>query len=232
MLRGIFLSARAMKNQTIRNDVIANNLANINTAGFKKDIALFHSAVDNNNRETTNVQSAIQYNQGTFNQTDRVLDLAIHGEGFFEVETDEGARYTRNGAFLINSEGYLVTSNGDRVAGGIQLPPGKIEVYGNGAVKVNGVSAGRISVVDFEDKSLLEKTGSTLFRAMQGASPKELTIEETNIVSGFIEESNVDVVAEMTNMIEGLKAYEISQKALKSQDEILQMMTTRIGKIG
>jgi flagellar basal-body rod protein FlgG len=218
-----------MNNQVSRNDVISNNIANVNTTGFKKDILIFQRE-EENNTEVTNPKTSISYDQGPLNRTDRKLDLAIHGRGFFEVETGEGTRYTRNGAFVRDSEGFLATSEGHLLSGGIQIPGGDIEIAEDGTVSVEGAVFGSISIVDFDDISALEKVGASLFRAPEGIKPQEVPAGESAVLSGYIEKSNVNVIDEMTDMISALRAYEISQKALKSQDEILGLMVSRIGK--
>jgi flagellar basal body rod protein FlgG len=174
----------------------------------------------------------VNFDQGPLNRTGRALDLAIHGDGFFEVETGDGARYTRNGAFVRDSDGYLATQDGNPLAGGIQIPPGEVQIAEDGTVSVDGAVFGRIRIMQFDDSSVLEKDGSSLFRTANGVKPREAPAGEASVLSGYIEKSNVDVIGEMTDMISALRAYEISQKALKSQDEILGMMVSRIGKTG
>ncbi len=224
-----------MKNQVARNDVISNNLANVSTGGFKKEIAVFHSGGQNQSNGEPVVFTATSFVQGALRRTDNPLDMAIEGEGFFVVETDEGEMYTRNGAFMKDSEGYLCTAEGHRVvtsSGTIQLPPGRVEVSKEGIVSVNGSDIGRVKVVRFQDTSKLEKVGSNLFRANDGASPEEVPEEEAAVLSGYIEESNVEVIKEMTDMIAALKAYEIAQKVFKSEDEVLQHLTRTVGRVG
>jgi len=231
MLRGISLSAEAMNNHISKNDVIANNMANVNTTGFKRDILIYQRG-EENGIQVTNPRVTVNFDQGPLNRTGRPLDLAIHGDGFFEVETGEGTRYTRNGAFVRDSDGYLTTQEGNPVSGGIQLPPGQMEIAEDGTISVDGAIYGQIRIVEFEDSSGLEKDGSSLFRATNGVKPREVPAGEVAVLSGYIEKSNVDVIGEMTDMISALRAYEISEKALKSQDEILEMMVGRIGKTG
>ncbi len=235
MLKGISMAALAMKNQVARNDMIANNLANTNTAGFKKDIAVFQQ--DNGAAEDSgsSIILAASFEQGPVTRTDRPLDVAIQGDGFFVVETDEGDRYTRAGSFAVNSEGVLTTVEGDIVAsssGSIQIPPGEIDISREGQVRVNGADAGRIRVVNFEDCSKLEKIGSSLWKAPDDLSPGDLAEEETELLSGFLESSNVEVITQMTEMISALKAYEISQKALKSEDQVLGKLIETVGRTG
>ncbi|MBD3178624.1 MAG: flagellar hook-basal body complex protein, partial [Candidatus Latescibacteria bacterium] len=203
MLRGISLSAKAMNNNVARNDVISNNMANVNTTGFKKDVLIFQRE-EQDNGQVTSPRVSINFDQGPMNRTGRTLDLAINGRGFFQVDTGEGARYTRNGAFLRDSDGYLATSDGYTVAGGIQVPNGDIEIAEDGTVSVEGAVFGRIEIVDFEDSSMLEKAGASLFRAAEGSKPREVPPEEASILSGYIEKSNVDVIGQMTDMISAL----------------------------
>ncbi len=232
MLKGISIAANAMKNQTARNDMIANNLANVDTTGFKKDIALFQLGKTGGGQPDTTVRLVTAHEQGPLTRTERALDLAIQGDGFFVVETEDGERYTRAGSFVVTPEGHLATIDGNKVSGAAAIPPGEIEVSREGNISVNGVDAGQIGVVTFEDATRLEKTGSGLFAAPDDMSSSEMPEEERFILSGFLENSNVEVITEMTDMITALKAYEISQKALKSEDEILHLLISTVGKTG
>ncbi|MBU8922189.1 MAG: flagellar hook-basal body protein [Bacteroidales bacterium] len=232
MLKGISMAAKAMKNQTARHDMIANNLANVNTTGFKKDIAVFQQMDTLQGEKDTLVRVAVSYEQGPVTRTDRPLDLAIQGEGFFVVDTDAGERYTRAGAFMVDSDGFLVTLDGDLLSGGISVPPGNIDITREGLVRVDGATMGEVRVVTFDEISRLEKAGSGLLKAPEDLSPTDLGAEDKIVLSGFLESSNVEVVTEMTEMITALKAYEISQKALKSEDEILKLLTGTVGRIG
>ncbi|MBN2071809.1 MAG: flagellar hook-basal body protein [Candidatus Krumholzibacteriota bacterium] len=232
MLKGISMAARAMKNQVARNDMIANNLANINSAGFKKDFAVFAEQKTDSGLIDTIVKVATSFSQGQLTRTERPLDVAIQGDGFFVIETDEGEMYTRDGSFTVNSEGNLATSNGQLVAGSIAIPPGEIEISREGNIRVDGIITGQLRIVRFDETSSLEKAGSSLLTAPDDISPTDLAPEEITVLSGFLENSNVEVISEMTEMITALKAYEISQKALKSEDEILHMLTSTVGKTG
>ncbi len=235
MLKGISKAARAMKNQTARNDVIANNLANASTRGFKKEVSLFRQVTSGDGVIETIVQTVPSHEQGPITRTGRSLDMAIQGDGFFVLETDNGERYTRNGSFVMDAEGYLVSVDGHHVssaAGSLQLPAGAVRVSREGTITVDGTEVGRIKVVRFEDASALENAGSSLFRAPDGVTAEDVPEEGTVVLSGFIEESNVGVVREMTDMIAALKAYEVAQKALKSQDEILRQLVGTVGRTG
>ncbi len=231
MIKGISMAARAMKNQVVRNDVIANNLANVNTVAFKKDVPAFQLEESGGGIETR-VLVAVSHAQGPLTRTDRPLDVAIEGDGYFVVETDEGEAYTRRGSFIRDEDGYVITSEGHRVVssgGALQIGTGDISISREGIIEVDGDEIGRLRIVRFEDKTGLIKTGSSLFTPAGGEVPEDLTEEEVSVLSGFIEESNVEVVSEMTKMIKALKAYEIAQKALKAQDEVLQLT---VGKVG
>ncbi|MBN1164365.1 MAG: flagellar hook-basal body protein [Candidatus Krumholzibacteriota bacterium] len=235
MLKGISMAARALKNQVTRNDIIANNLANTNTTGFKKDIAVFRQEETPGIRTETRVKALVSYDQGPLVRTERALDVAIQGEGFFVLDTDEGERYTRAGSFVVNQEGALSTVDGLPVSsstGTLIIPPGEVDISPEGFVTVDGVNVGKIRVVRFADSTRLVKAGSSAWTAPPDASPEDVAEEETVILSGFIEASNVNVISEMTEMITALKAYEVSQKMIKSQDEILQMLTNKVGTVG
>ncbi|RKZ07828.1 flagellar basal-body rod protein FlgF [bacterium] len=234
MLKGLTFAAKAMKNQVAHNDVIANNLANVNTTGFKKEIAVLHSGTGKDTKEETGLFTVTSFIEGALVRTERPLDIAIEGKGFFVVDTDKGEMYTRNGAFAKDSEGYLVTADGDKVSstsGDIQLPAGNIEVSQEGVISVNGSEVGRLKIVRFDNPEKLEKVGSNLFKAPDGITGEDVAEDEVSVLSGYIEQSNVNVIKEMTDMISALKAYEIAQKAVKSEDDILQQLTRTVGRV-
>jgi flagellar basal-body rod protein FlgF len=234
MLKGMSIAAAAMRNQSLRQDVLANNLANVNTEGFKKEISFFTRQSGSDGQSETGLRVATSFKQGPLTRTQRQLDVAIQGEGFFVIETGNGERYTRRGVFVRSSDGYMVTPEGDQLVssgGELQLPPGEVTISSEGIVEVDNREIGRIKVVRFDDSSVLQKVGSSMFKAAATVSPTELEIEEISMVQGFVEESNVNVIHEMSEMIKALKAYEISQKAIKSHQEVIQMVTSQVGRV-
>jgi len=220
---------------------VTNNLANVNTPGYKADHPSFDSyfvskpEVKNGMASTSvsiiGVNDGVDVTEGSFKPTGNPLDLAIEGEGFFVIDTPAGTRYTRNGTFTLNSEGLLTTNEGFSVMGegGEMDVSGKdILVAEDGKVVVDGRQAGKLRVVSFADDRLLKKEGSSLFSLMPGGV--EMDSEEGGIVQGGLEMSNVNVVIEMTRLISIQRAYESYQKVIQAMGDMSTKATNEIGK--
>ncbi|SDE99423.1 flagellar basal-body rod protein FlgF [Sporolituus thermophilus] len=247
MIRGIYTAASGMLAEAVRTDVTANNLANANTAGYKKDVALSHdfagilisrindgpgapvigtlglgAVVDN---------VATIHTTGMMRPTGNALDLAIDGPGFFVVVTPAGPRYTRNGAFTKNAGGELVTQAGYRVmgqAGPVWLGDGaKVAIDADGRIFVDEVEVDRLQVVDFPDRRALVKEGDSLFAA-PGAAPQAGTGQ---VRQGMLELANVNVVAEMVTLIAGYRAYEINAKLVQTHDQLLDKAVNDVARV-
>jgi len=202
--------------QQLRCDTIANNLANLGTKGFKRDILAFDEVL------TMKMNSATDFSQGPTQRTGNPLDLALDGPGFFKVETEKGVRYTRNGAFTLDQEHYLVTRSGDRLlgeGGPITISGHEVSVGIDGEIRVDGVTAGRISLVDFENHRVLRKEGGTYYACDSDAEEVPVPAR-TSLSQGALEESNVDVTGEMIRMVEAFRAFETMQKGIQSIDEM------------
>jgi flagellar basal-body rod protein FlgG len=237
-------------------DVIANNLANVNTTAFKRSRASFQDVL----YETLQGEAVVNYQsndtiapvqvgrgvrvaavsrfhqQGSLQQTDRPFDLAIAGDGFFQIQRPDGTMaYTRDGSFTLSSNGALVTSDGYLVQPGVTIPPDSAEVNiaPNGIVSVVSGSAdaqpveiGKIDLVRFANPTGLEALGENLYRETV-ASGQPITGQAQDngfgrIVQGNLESSNVEIVVEMTDMIAAQRAYEINAKAIRTTDEMMQ----------
>lgn len=202
--------------QQLRCDAIANNLANLGTKGFKRDILSFDEVL------TMKKASATDFSQGPTNPTGNPFDFALQGAGFFKVQTDQGVRYTRNGAFTLDEENTLVTRSGDPVmgeGGPITISGLDVSVGLDGEVRVDGVAIGRISLVDFENPRVLRKEGGNYY-ACEGDVQEVGVPAATSLHQGFIEESNVDATGEMIRMVEAFRAFETMQKGIQSIDEM------------
>lgn len=246
MIRGIYAGASGMLAEAQRTDVISNNLANVNTAGFKKDItvtkdfaSLLISRV-NDGAEAPAIgtlgvgvmvdEVATDYSTGTVKTTGNDFDLAIEGKGFFAVQTPQGKRYTRNGTFARSSKGELVTSDGYRVLGTngpIIIADGKMSVSSDGRVMVDNNEVGRLQVVDFADEKQLTKEGASLFVASNGQQEQPAA---GGVKQGALEMANVNVVGEMVNLISNYRAYEINGKVVQSHDSLLGKAANDIAK--
>lgn len=245
MIRGIYTSASGMLAETTRADIIANNLANGNTAGYKKDIALSKDFASllirriNDGREAPEIgtlgigamidEIATIHTVGSVRPTDNPLDFAIEGKGFFAVETTAGIRYTRNGSFTRSAQGELVTNEGHRVLGrngAIRLPEGKLSVDETGRMTVDGVEVGQLRVNEFANESQLVKEGGSLYRA-----PGNGRAATGRVVQGCLEASNVNIISEMVNMITGYRAYEVNSKTIQTHDQLLDKAVNEVGRV-
>ncbi len=220
-----------------RMDQIANNLANVDTVGYKKEDVTFwemmFKAADQRPRVGKAMKLLTDQQQGSAKQTGNALDFSINGDGFFRIQTPGGVRYTRNGNFTLNNQSQLSTLDGNLVLGDggpITLLDNDFEVDRNGQFIANGTPIDRLGVVTFPDVNGLEKEGANLFRAKEGAA-QELALEEPNIQQGYLEGSNVNVVTELTEMIDLQRAYQSQQRAIQTTDEIDQQSTARVGKL-
>ena len=234
-------------------DLVANNIANINTTGFKADGAVFSEYVHNGaadstfsaaDRRMSFVQDAMTWHdlsQGGLQRTGNPLDLAIEGDGFLVVQTPRGERYTRNGALQINAQGQLVTGAGDQVlgeSGPIQFGPSDRDIVINpdGSVRVReGASntdsgRGKLRVVAFANPQRLQKDGSSTFLAPNGLTPQPPAVG-TSVQQGSIERSNVRAVVEMTRMIELTRAYSDVAGILQQQGELRKNAIDRLANV-
>ncbi len=245
MIRGIYTAASGMVAETTRTDTIANNLANGNTTGYKKDVAISKDFASlliqriNDGPEVPTIGSlgvgtvideiATIQTGGSIRPTGNSLDFAVEGKGFFAVETPAGVRYTRNGSFTRSGQGELVTSEGFRVLGqngAIAIPDGQISVEETGRISAGGVEAGQLRLVEFADDRQVIKEGNSLYRTDE--NEQQAT---GKIVQGFLEQSNVNIVAEMVNLITGYRAYEVNAKTVQAHDQLLDKAVNEVGKV-
>ncbi|SFM47292.1 flagellar hook-basal body protein [Thermodesulforhabdus norvegica] len=210
MRLGFAASALGSILQEKRLEVIANNLANAQTPGFKKDDVRFTDFLYQ--------ETHTRMDQGPIRITSSPLDVALVGPGWFKVKTDEGIFYTRSGNFMRDPEGRLVTPEGwpvlDESGGEIQINSTDITIDERGRVLENGVTVGTIAVVDFDEGVRLEKVRGGYFRTV-GSDIREQEPEGTRIQQGALEEPNFHIVEEMTRMIDTLRMFEAYQKAMK-----------------
>lgn len=208
-------------------EAIAHNLANASTTGYKR---LARGATQEagpggaSGAPTVRQESPVDFTQGPLTRTGRPLDVALHGEGFFVIETPEGPLYTRNGVFQVNTNGQLVDFRGRTVAGDggpIVLPPDAavsgVRVSRDGTVSADGQELGRLRIVEFEERENLTPQGAHCFRAPADATPADA--ESTAVQQGFQETSNVRVVRELVDLIMVTRMYEAGLKTIQSQDD-------------
>ena len=240
MLRGIYTAAGGMLSQQLSINTITNNMANGETVGYKKDNAVmspfqqhlthyldssqpFGSTVIGDMPYGVEVvETNISFQQGAIEPTGNKHDLAIDGDGFFMVETPEGVRLTRNGAFKVNSENNLVTAQGYRVLGQggyIEVGGQDFSVLEDGRIFQDGVEVEQLRVVDFVDRSALQKEGESHFSVPEVAAPVE---PQFKIRQGYLEHSNVDMNLEMSRLISAFRGYEANSKVFQAFDQIMQ----------
>ena len=198
-----------------KQQVLANNLANASTRGFKAETA-FARLMDNQLAKT---DTALDLTAGSLTETHNSLDLAVEGDGFFVTQTPNGERFVRNGSFRLDSERQLVDERGNPVLGEegpIVLPTGTVEIANDGTVTVNGRVLQRLRLERVADGAQLQHEGGTQFvpdTSRQAIPPAERTVKQ-----GFLEESNVNTMSAMTDMLAVLHRYGAAQKALSTID--------------
>jgi len=217
--------------QTHKNRVIANNLANLNTTGFKKDM-LFFKIYDENIQ--LNIET--DFSQGSLTQTNNPIDMAISGRGFFTVETDNGEAYTRNGHFTVGQDGVLRTSNGNPVLGQggwinvstDGMKTGNITVNIHGEIYVDDIFIDKLKITDFDSLPELKKIGHSLYKVEENTIRK--ITDESTILQGKLEQSNVNPASEMINLIELQRQFESSQRVMKAIEEALKKSATQVSR--
>lgn len=234
MLDYLHLSSEGMNARIIRQQVIANNLANVNTVGYKKDRA-FHQVLN-----IANVNAGIEYEEttvfeeGFLRETGEPLDFSLKGDGFFIVQTENGNRYTRNGKFEIDEDGQLVMPEVGPIMGegGPIILTKDFEVNEKGEFLVDNMPVGKLKLVSFEDNSVLKKEGNSLFFYDED-NDDVIEMDATNVMiqQGYLEDSNVNAIEEMVNMIMLYREFEADQKALHTFDNVMDENANRIGKV-
>lgn len=228
-------------------DVIANNLANVSTAGYKRETAKFEEYVmqvapsegEKGPQKVSFVKdagSSRDLSQGNIQDTGATYDLALNGKGFFVVQTPQGIRYTRDGHFTRDANGQITTEQGYALqgdGGAITITPtdANVQVNKDGTVSstINGVSnpIGKLRIVDFADAATLTKQGDNLFNTEQaGTTPTGTTIRQ-----GALEASNVQPVLEISHMIEVMRAYQATASLSQSQEDLNRQAINKLGQM-
>jgi flagellar basal-body rod protein FlgG len=261
MIRALYTAASGMNAQQANIDNVANNLANVNTVGFKKSRVEFEDLVYQQTKvagaptsatgeaplglETglgvRSVASSRDFTRGNLRTTSGTLDLAIEGDGFFQVQLPSGDKgYTRSGAFHLNAQGMIVTNEGYQLEPQITVPPGatSITISKDGIVsaampgQVAVQQLGTIELASFQNASGLRAVGGSVYVASSASGEPTVGVPGADargtLAQGFLEDSNVSVVEEMVNMILGQRAYEANSKVIKAADEMLQQVNTLV----
>jgi flagellar basal-body rod protein FlgF len=244
MNSGVYTAVSGLRAQMDALDMMANNLANVNTTGFKEDNAFFtllRQSVDQSPEpdqlnstinQSITAQAAVNPTAGSIRPTNRDLDVAIEGDGFLVAQTTGGTRYTRNGNLRLNDKFVLTTSDGFPVLGiknqPIVLGSGKIRIDQDGNVSLDGAPVDRLKVVSFDNISMLQKEGSSLFAQKPGLNSEQPS--NAKISSGYLEQSNVNAVSSIVRMVEMMRHFEALQKSVSLvMNEINQKSIEKLG---
>ena len=252
MIRGMYMAAMGMLNDMYKLDKISNDLANVDTAGYKKDRAAFRTYMEG--LMTADVYDPIRgrkllpigklegavvldevrpvMTEGVLEKTGNPLDLAITGKGFFRVEKNGETLYTRAGNFKLDNNGYMMTSDGgyllDENGEKIKID-GDLEIQEDGTIYVNGKKMTKISLYGFDHPEKLEKVGYTYFKeTKESGEPKKVRV---GLKEGYVERSNVNALREMVGMIKALRHFEISQRVVTTSDELLGKLMNNVGSL-
>lgn len=221
--------------QERRFQLISQNLSNVQTVGYKKDVPVFSSlfaqALEHSGGENREA-SVVSFQQGNLERTGNRLDLAIEGEGFFKVMTPNGIRYTRAGHFQLDRERKLTHAGRFPVlgrSGEISLNGNEVVVEKDGTIKLDGQVRDRIALVTFVDTTRLKKEGNNLF--VLEAPQEEKEVETVSLLQGYLEQSNVNSIEEMVKLIDALRTYESCIKIIQSRDELNGKVVNELGRV-
>lgn len=257
MVRGLYTAYTGMINQQKRLDTVTNNLANASTTGFKREgltsksfdqmltvklndlsVPYLNEGIGKMSLGVKSGENYTDYSQGSLKETGNTYDLALAGNGFFTISyTDKkgntSEKYTRDGEFTMDSEGYLRTLEGDYVqgeGGAIMIPveTSEVSIRDNGDIYADGEYVDSLRIVDFEDYNNIEKFGENLYNVVDGATETESTAA---VKQGYLEMSNINVVKEMVEMITISRAYESNQKLIQTEDDMLDKSVNQVGKV-
>jgi flagellar basal-body rod protein FlgF len=243
VIRGVYIAATGMLAETQRQDVIANNLANATTTGYRRSVttatpfaetllsnmsAARAPAIGTLTRGARLEGVTMIETQGSLRATGNPLDLGLVGNGYFAIDTAAGRRYTRDGTFSIDADGRLVTKTGEGVAGvggAITLTRGApVDVSTDGTVTQDGTVRGRLLITALAPGSMTSEGGSRFNGTATGN-------DGTRVRQGHLEASSVNVVSEMVELIRTMRSFEANQKAVQSHDEALQQSVSRVGRV-
>lgn len=245
MSGSIYQAAAGAIMQQARLDILSNNLANVNTIGFKADLPVFRFDAATQDPPSDSdglpklspyispVDFATNFSSGALRQTGNPLDVAIVGDGFFEVRTPDGLQYTRKGRLSINAQGVLCTSDGFAVmgqGGPIEIDGSRVAISETGEVSVDGDIVDTLRIVDFEKPYQLRKAGAAQFLPpATNANPR--TAPNARVAQGAVEASNVDTLRAMTEMIETLRVFESYQKVIRAADDATAKTVNEVGNV-
>jgi flagellar basal-body rod protein FlgG len=248
----IFMAYAGLRSRAQALEVMTNNIANINTTGFKGQKPFFHVRENGKSESFSQLAEAItgpivdvgsgtDFSVGQLKETGNPLDLALTGEGFFVVETPQGLRYTRNGSFRLNKSRELITGEGFNViAEGnpkqnkeprkIVLGEGSVDVSQNGQIAVDGVMSAKLKLVAFKDLTQLRRVGGSFFEAP--AQADEIPPANSQVAAGFLEQANVNAVKNLSEVVSLMRSFEMLTRAIRSlTNNVDQKVINDVGKV-
>lgn len=241
MIKGIYSAASGMVPRMLKQETISNNLANVNTPGYKREsvfLRQLNAAETRASRTESEWQTPMvdkiytDYSKGSLEYTGEPLNFAIDGDGFFVIETPQGEAFTRSGNFHLDQNGILVTSDGLPVlseGGQIEALEAELTIDIDGTIKIDGNAFGKLRLVDFEKPYQLEKMSAGIYRPLPETNQTEL--EFTYVRQGYLEKSNVDIIKEMVDMIASYRNYESDQKAIQILDSTVDKAVNQVGRV-
>ncbi|MSS64214.1 flagellar hook-basal body protein [Velocimicrobium porci] len=257
MLRGLYTAFTGMSNEQKRLDIISNNIANAATVGYKEEnvtnqsfdemltIKIRDGSESYLDKPIGTMSLGVKvgevytdYGQGSLRTTGNTYDMAIEGKGFFQVRVvdkngKETIRYTRDGAFKMTSNGFITDADGNYLqgeSGDVQVPIDAAEVVigKDGTIYADGAAVDKVNLYDFEDYDYLEKVGDVSYKPLDGA----VQVDATGLIrQGYTEQSNVNAVSEMVDMIAITRAYESNQKVIRTVDTMLDKAVNTVGRV-
>lgn len=237
MIKGLYTSAVGMMVRQTKQDIIANNLANANTVGYKQDAIHFRNTLDastllNDDPNVAPVEEVrTNFAPAELEKTGSPFDLAIEGDGFFVLSDGTQTYYTRDGHFTLTDAGELVAANGWAVmgeGGPVVLPKPKMQIGEDGTISSDGIPVGKLAIVRFENPQELVKVGHNAFRTIDGDDPS--VPAEATVRQGFLEMSNVRPIEAMVEMIFVMRDFTQAQKSIQAQDETLRRVVNELGR--
>ncbi len=258
MIRSLGNAEKAMQMEQVRIDALANNLANVNSNGFKQVLTRVSEAGAGGNADdemsvqgsrnslrtgdenwasnmNTTLYHAVDTRPGAVQATGRDTDVAIMGNGYFVVEGQEGERFTRNGSFTLNQDKELVTPDGRKIlgtGGAIVLNGSDFSIENDGTVIVDGKVKDRLRIVDFPDASTLEHEGNNLLKSPDKMEAVDVPVEQVVVAQGHIEGSNVNAIDTLVAMIAAQRAFEVQSKVMSTEDEMLSKSVNSLPRVG
>ncbi|TDA69398.1 MAG: flagellar hook-basal body protein [Clostridia bacterium] len=246
MFTGLYITSTGMVSQQIAQETISNNLANLTTDGYKRDVVAFQSfpevLLSRLERNPVPLGGAswgqrvggvvVDYSQGAPMETGRQLDLALDGPGFFTLQTPEGLQYTRSGSFLVNAQGHLISPQGYQVlgeSGPLTLNSNEITITSDGRVISGGQIVDRLRLTGFTNSAAMTKVGQNLFLPPPGESGT--TVTNARVMQGYLEQSNIDLATEVADAMTALRIYEAGQRVLLAHNQLLDRAVNQVGRL-